>query len=42
MKKKIKMSKRSKNAAKILFSWRKAMPIYYLGAWVIIIIIVLL
>jgi hypothetical protein len=32
--------KRANNAAKILFSWRKAMPFYYGIAWIIIVLIV--
>ncbi len=37
------MKKReSKNAAKILFSWRKVMPYYYVAALGIVILIVVI
>tara|TARA_Y100000590_G_scaffold459708_1_gene617452 strand:- start:2333 stop:2449 length:117 start_codon:yes stop_codon:yes gene_type:complete len=35
-------SKRSKNAAKVLFSWRKAMPYYYAIAIIIVAIIIII
>tara|TARA_B100001250_G_scaffold305256_1_gene267223 strand:- start:204 stop:323 length:120 start_codon:yes stop_codon:yes gene_type:complete len=31
--------KQKKNAAKILFSWRKLMPFYYGAAWIILLLI---
>ena len=34
--------KQKKNAAKILFSWRKAMPFYYGAAFIILLSIVFL
>tara|TARA_B100001029_G_C14911993_1_gene367054 strand:- start:530 stop:643 length:114 start_codon:yes stop_codon:yes gene_type:complete len=34
--------KETKNAEKVLFSWRKAMPYYYGIAWIILILIILL
>jgi len=34
--------KESKNAAKILFSWRKVMPYYYVAALGIVILIIIM
>ena len=34
--------KEKKNAAKILFSWRKAMPFYYGAVWIILLLIAFL
>tara|TARA_Y100000590_G_scaffold362505_1_gene419712 strand:+ start:22 stop:132 length:111 start_codon:yes stop_codon:yes gene_type:complete len=34
------MNKRNKNAAKILYSWKKAMPFYYAAALIIVLIII--
>tara|TARA_B100000029_G_scaffold15785_1_gene16328 strand:- start:1080 stop:1190 length:111 start_codon:yes stop_codon:yes gene_type:complete len=34
------MNKRNKNAAKILYSWKRAMPFYYAVALIVVIIII--
>ena len=34
------MKKRNKNAAKVLYSWKKAMPFYYAIALTIVVIII--
>tara|TARA_B100000287_G_C20450540_1_gene709307 strand:- start:223 stop:342 length:120 start_codon:yes stop_codon:yes gene_type:complete len=31
--------KQKKNAANILFSWRKLMPFYYGAAWIVVLLI---